>query len=44
MHCTYSNLRFLLNLTLVNDVRMLLCCVSDYKRTGLLLLYNLLGR
>ena len=43
MHCTYSNLSLLLNLTLGNDVMMLLCCVSNYKRTGLLLLYNLLG-
>ena len=44
MHCTYSYLWLLLNLTLGDDIWMLLCCVSDYKRTGLLLLNNLLGR
>ena len=42
MHCTYSYLRLLLNLTLGDDIRMLLCCVSNYERAGLLLLDMLL--
>ena len=40
MHCTYDYLWLLLGA----DVCMLLCCISDYERAGLLLLNSLLGR